>query len=84
MRRAVILVLLLLTLPAYQTGCGAIATRRTEFGNTVRTSEGGPVTVEQIREIVDDALLTDPQKAQALLDLGIEDIDLIQSLLTLP
>ncbi|MFQ5489428.1 MAG: hypothetical protein ACE5GE_01795 [Phycisphaerae bacterium] len=65
-------------------GCGVLAAERSSFSNQAATSEGLQIFVEDIEEIVDDTQLTADEQRQALRDLGIEDEDLIEVLLTLP
>jgi len=65
------------------TGCGVLAARRTTFPASETTSTGQTLTVEDIEAIVNDTLMTDDEKRQALRDLGIEDDVLIEALLTL-
>ncbi len=65
-------------------GCGVISASRTNYATTLTSTDGSPIHVEDVREIVDDNLLTDDEKRGALVDLGIEDDDLIDALLTLP
>jgi len=64
-------------------GCGVLAARRTSFPASETTATGQTLTVEDIEAIVNDTLMTDDEKRQALRDLGIEDDILIEALLTL-
>ena len=43
--------------------------------------DGSPIYVEDLQAIIDDDTLTDPQRAQRLRDLGIEDEELIRAIL---
>ena len=65
-------------------GCGVLATQRSSFPNQAATSMGRQIFVEDIEEIVDNTQLTADEQREALRELGIEDEDLIESLLTLP
>ena len=65
-------------------GCGVLATEPSSFPNQVETSQGRQIFVEDIEKIVDDTQLTADEQREALRELGIEDEDLIESLLTLP
>ena len=65
-------------------GCGVLSARKTDFDAALKTADGRSIFVEDIRAIVDDETLSDMDKGFALLDLGIEDDDLIQALLSLP
>lgn len=65
-------------------GCGVLATQPSGFPNQVETTEGRKIFVEDIEKIVDDTQLTADEQREALRELGIEDEDLIESLLTLP
>jgi hypothetical protein len=64
-------------------GCGVFTTRKPDFPNA-ETGENGEVYVlEDLRDIANDPDLTDDEKRQAFRDLGIEDEDVIDGLLTL-
>ena len=65
-------------------GCGVLTLHRTTFSNQALGGEGQGYTLDDIHKIVDDAGLTDEQKREALRELGIEDEDLLDALLTLP
>ena len=60
-------------------GCGVFPWY---FANAITDPNGNPVTLEQISEIARDPDLSDDEKRQALRDLGIEDEDLIDILLS--
>jgi hypothetical protein len=64
-------------------GCGVLAASKSDFANQAETGEGRKLFVEDIEAIVLDDLLDQDQQRQALRDLGIEDEDLIDALLTL-
>lgn len=65
-------------------GCGVLTASKTNYPAAIRTTDGSVLYVEDVRAITDDPNLTEPEKAAALEDLGIDDDDLIQVLLTLP
>jgi len=65
------------------TGCGVLAAHRTDFPATAETADGRPIFREDIEAIVDNDQLTEDEQRQALRELGIEDDDLIEALLTL-
>jgi len=65
-------------------GCGAVTTTRTEFPSNLRNADGTPIHVEDVRGIVDDENLTNSEKRDALVALGLEDDVLVDALLTLP
>jgi hypothetical protein len=65
-------------------GCGVLSARKTDFDAALETADGRSIFVEDVRAIVDDETLSNLDKGFALQDLGIEDDDLIQALLTLP
>ncbi|MCP4251465.1 MAG: hypothetical protein GY778_30890 [bacterium] len=62
-------------------GCGVLAVERTSYPTSVSNADGEPYFVEDVDDILNDALLSPEDKAQALRDLGIEDEDLIEALL---
>jgi hypothetical protein len=64
-------------------GCGVLAASKSQFANQAETGDGRKLFVEDIEEIVFDDLLDLDQQRQALRNLGIEDEDLIDALLTL-
>lgn len=66
------------------TGCGVLAASKTDFANQAETPSGRQLFVEDIEEVVFSDLLDADQKREALRNLGIEDEDLIEALLTLP
>ena len=78
-----------LVLPALGTvllaaaGCSVLNTSRNVFPFAFEGADGQAVALEDIDEIVNDPDLSDDEKRQALRDdLGIEDEDLIDALLT--
>ncbi len=65
------------------TGCGVLAAHRTDFAATAETADGNAIFRDQIDAIVENPNLTVDEKGEALRDLGIEDDDLVEALLTL-
>ena len=65
------------------TGCGVLAVHRTDFPATAETADGRPIFREDVEAIVDNDLLTEDEQREALRELGIEDDDPIEALLTL-
>jgi hypothetical protein len=65
-------------------GCGVLTARKTEFAAAVKTADGDTLYVEDVQAIIDDQSLTDADKVAALEELGIEDDDLVQVLMSLP
>ena len=70
-------VLLLAGLP----GCGSGAP--TTFPNQLVGADGQPIVLDDVETIVNDTDLSDAEKREQLRELGIEDEELIDSLLTL-
>ena len=62
--------------------CGCTATITT-FPNQLRDDSGRPILLDEVEMIVNDDDLTDDEKRDALRDLGLEDEELIDALLTL-
>jgi hypothetical protein len=62
-------------------GCGSGAT--TTFPNQLLDADGQPIVLDDVETIVNDTDLTDDEKRQQLRELGIEDEELIDALLTL-
>ena len=65
-------------------GCGVLTARQTDFPNAETGVDGQVLILDELRDIVNDPDLDDVQKRQALRDMGIEDVDLIEVILTLP
>ncbi len=63
-------------------GCGSGATTTT-FSNQLLDTDGQPVVLDDVEAIVNDTDLTDDEKRVQLRELGIEDEELIDALLTL-
>ncbi len=61
-------------------GCGSVATR---FPQQLVNSDGQPILLDDVRDIVEDDGLSDDEKRGQIRDLGIEDEELIDALLTL-
>jgi len=59
------------------TSCG---TQITTFPAQIRSSNGSPIYLEEVRAIVDDAALSLEEQRQALRDLGLEDEELIAAI----
>lgn len=64
-------------------GCGIFTTRQTNFSNLETGEDGQTYVLDDLRDIAQDAELTDDEKRQAFRDLGILDEDLITALLAL-
>ena len=62
-------------------GCGVLAVERTRYPTAVRSADGGSYFVEDVDAILNEPNMTPDERAQALRDLGIEDVDLIEALL---
>jgi hypothetical protein len=62
-------------------GCGSGAP--TTFPNQLLDNEEQPILLDDIETIVNDTDLTDDEKREQLRELGIEDEELIDALLTL-
>ena len=62
-------------------GCGVLSLQRTDF-TFAATGDKGSIYRDDIDKILSDATLTPDQKREALGDLGIEDEDLLDALLT--
>ena len=65
-------------------GCGVLTARKTEFDAALKNADGQTIFVEDIRAIVHNVELDEAGKVEALGNLGIEDDDLVRSLITLP
>ena len=66
-----------------QVGCGAFTARKGDFANA-ETGENGQIYVlDDLKAIANDEDLTEDEKRDAFRELGIEDEDLIDALLTL-
>jgi hypothetical protein len=63
--------------------CGTELGTRATYPAAYRAPDGTPITLEQIEDIVQENLFTDEEKREALRDLGFEDEDFIDLLLTL-
>ena len=64
-------------------GAASPSARKTDYAAALKSADGQSIFVEDVRAILDDQTLSDNDKGFALRDLGIEDDDLIQALLTL-
>jgi len=64
-------------------GCGILTARQDTFPNAETGDDGQSFTLDDLRELVNDPDLTDMERRDAFRDMGIEDADLIQALLTL-
>jgi hypothetical protein len=64
-------------------GCGVLSARQVNFPNAERGVDGQTFTLDQLRDIATDNDLNEAEKREAFEDLGIEDQDLIDALLTL-
>jgi len=62
-------------------GCGSVAP--TTYSNQLVGADGRPIVLDDVEAIVNDADLTDDEKREQLRELGIEDEELIDALLTL-
>lgn len=76
--------ILLAGLLAGGAGCGVLTARQASFPNAERGEDGQTFTLDELRDIANDGDLTEAEKREAFADLGIEDQDLIEALLTLP
>lgn len=76
-----IAIIVMVVAPLLCNGCGTDVT--TEFPNAVSGTGGRPIVLEDIQTIVDNPNLADEEKRSQLRDLGIEDEELIEALLTL-
>lgn len=76
-----IAIIVMVVAPLLCNGCGTAVT--TEFANAVSGTGGRPIVLEDIQAIVDNPNLADEEKRSQLRDLGIEDEELIEALLTL-
>lgn len=64
-------------------GCGVFTARNLDFKNAETGEDGQVYVLDDLTKIANDDELTDDEKRQAFRDLGIEDEDLIDALLTL-
>jgi len=64
-------------------GCGTFTARPTELANPETGDNGEPLDLDAIRDITTDTNLTDPEKRDALRDMGILDEDLVDALITI-
>ncbi|HRX85296.1 MAG TPA: hypothetical protein P5572_09790 [Phycisphaerae bacterium] len=64
-------------------GCGVFSARNPDFRNAETGEDGQIYVLDDLEAIANDTTLTDDEKRQAFRDLGIEDEDLIDALLTL-
>ena len=62
-------------------GCESGAT--TTFPNQLVAADGPPIVLDDVEAIVNDTDLSDDEKREQLRELGIEDEELIDALLTL-
>ena len=78
---------LLACLLIVQAGCGILTDRKDQFPNAETgehgQSAGADFLLDDLRDIANDEDLTQDEKREAFRDLGIEDEDLIDILLTL-
>lgn len=64
-------------------GCGLFTVRPTEFPSPETGDDGETFLLDDLRAIAADPDLTEEQKRQAMRDLGVQDEELIDALLTL-
>lgn len=64
-------------------GCGVFTARKPDFENAETGDDGQIYVLDDLEEIANDPDLTEDEKREAFRDLGIEDEDLIDALLTL-
>jgi hypothetical protein len=76
-------IVLLAALLFATSGCGVLTFRRLDFPNAETGEDGQIYVLDDLREIANDPDLSENEKRQAFHDLGIEDEDLIEGLLTL-
>jgi len=62
-------------------GCGLLTNARTLFPQHVADAQGDPVYVQDLRAIIDDSDLSNEEKADALRDLGLENEEIIETLI---
>jgi hypothetical protein len=62
-------------------GCGALGS--TEFANRLIGADGQEFVLEELEQIANDNSLSNDEKRERFRELGIEDEDLIDALLTL-
>ena len=67
---------------ALLTGCGILTFRRTDFDDELVGADGQQIILDDINDILNDDDLDEAGKRQALIDLGIEDEDLLDAILT--
>lgn len=77
-----VLFILMFTLLFTSTGCEVLTYERTDFPEAFVGTEGQDVILDDVMEIITDTGLDEPGKRQALHDLGIEDEDLIDALIS--
>jgi hypothetical protein len=65
-------------------GCGVLTLRPPDFPNAVTGENGQIYVLEDLRAIARDLDLTEQQKRDKYHEMGIEDEDLINALLSLP
>jgi hypothetical protein len=74
---------LLVGLMLIQAGCGLLTYRKPDFENAETGDDDQVYVLDDLRDIANDEDLTTEEKREAYRELGIEDADLIDSLLTL-
>lgn len=62
-------------------GCGSLAPN--SFPHQLIGADGQPIVLDEVETIVNDTNLSDDEKHEQLRELGIEDEELIDALLTL-
>jgi predicted small lipoprotein YifL len=62
-------------------GCGSGAP--TTFPHQLVAADGRPIVLDEVETIVNDTALSEDEKREQLRELGIEDEELIDALLTL-
>ena len=62
-------------------GCGSGVA--TSFPNQLISADGRPIVLDEVETIVNDTALSEDEKREQLRELGIEDEELIDALLTL-
>ncbi len=64
-------------------GCVIGIPQGNQFPDAIRANDGSIILREDLEEIANDEDLTEEDKRQAIIDLGIEDPDLIEAILEL-
>ena len=64
-------------------GCGCGSGAATSFPNQLISADGRPILLDDIEAVVNNNDLSDDEKRSQLRELGVEDEELIDALLTL-